>query len=647
MGSSGFELAITPPRPRQQSKKLSSAASTTAAAAATAAATTAISPLRKGSLNHPPKVLPILPLPQQRSLSPLTHLSTSTRSPSSSTNILHEHTLAHPVPNRTNGLGRTTLFGEPPSFSGSTSAGDMSMVDDDDDDERQRSNQLQDEQLDLEHHDWQQEQEQEQDQDGDLKPDTILDAAQDDSDDDQDQVYKPVLHVEVRLKPTGSVRTDTLRTIVRQYLLADESSTITVEQNCELDSAWTRIAVLDMYVERIWIAESDYPHMTVPLSQVELEIHLYQPALSSRTSDCFISTADDDYENQANEDDGPAASVLELPSLSLEGIWDNLIYEEPVKENLLNYIHSSMEFSDHDVDFNIVSWNRVCLLHGPPGSGKTSLCRALAQKLAIRLSTTYRFGRLIEINSHSLFSKWFSESGKLVQKLFASVTEMVEDEEGFAVVLIDEVESLTAARAGAMSGKEPSDALRSLVFLQVVNALLTQLDKLKTRKNCLVITTSNLSEAIDPAFIDRADIKQYVGLPPPPAIYWILRSSLLELMSKRMIRPQSLLTYDQLSKTRLPSTPEGTRSTPSHRLFDLATECRGMSGRTLRKLPILAHSKFLTKQVLKGRAGSNDRGLKLERWLEALERVVREEKRQKGLIEGAGRKEGFLEGERM
>lgn len=31
---------------------------------------------------------------------------------------------------------------------------------------------------------------------------------------------------------------------------------------------------------------------------------------------------------------------------------------------------------------------------------------------------------------------------------------------------------------------------------QVVNALLTQLDKLKNRKNVLVVTTSNLSHAI-------------------------------------------------------------------------------------------------------------------------------------------------------
>lgn len=83
---------------------------------------------------------------------------------------------------------------------------------------------------------------------------------------------------------------------------------------------------------------------------------------------------------------------------------------------------------------------RVVLLHGPPGTGKTSLCRALAQKLAVRLSSRYPHGKLIEINSHSLFSKWFSESGKLVQRLFSTVTEMVEDESGFVVVLIGEYE---------------------------------------------------------------------------------------------------------------------------------------------------------------------------------------------------------------
>jgi SpoVK/Ycf46/Vps4 family AAA+-type ATPase len=44
--------------------------------------------------------------------------------------------------------------------------------------------------------------------------------------------------------------------------------------------------------------------------------------------------------------------------------------------------------------------------------------------------------QFIEINSHSLFSRWFSESGKLVQNLFRRVEELCEDEDNFVIVLI-------------------------------------------------------------------------------------------------------------------------------------------------------------------------------------------------------------------
>ena len=93
----------------------------------------------------------------------------------------------------------------------------------------------------------------------------------------------------------------------------------------------------------------------------------------------------------------------------------------------------------------------------------------------------------MEINSHSLFSKWFSEvpcpcfrssvqhgqSGKLVMKLFDNIKEILADDSALVCVLMDEVESLTAARKASMSGSEPSDAIR------VVNALLTQLDQIR------------------------------------------------------------------------------------------------------------------------------------------------------------------------
>ncbi len=40
-------------------------------------------------------------------------------------------------------------------------------------------------------------------------------------------------------------------------------------------------------------------------------------------------------------------------------------------------------------------------------------------------SCRFRHGQLVEVNAHSLFSKWFSESGKLVSRLFAKIMELV------------------------------------------------------------------------------------------------------------------------------------------------------------------------------------------------------------------------------
>ena len=113
----------------------------------------------------------------------------------------------------------------------------------------------------------------------------------------------------------------------------------------------------------------------------------------------------------------------------------------------------------------------------------------------------YTHGHLIEVNAHSLFSKYFSESGKLVTQLFGKILEFVEDTRAMVFVLIDEVESLTSARRAAVSGNEPSDAIRA------VNSLLTHLDALRAHPNAMVLCTSNLPDAVDVAFVDRADIK--------------------------------------------------------------------------------------------------------------------------------------------
>ena len=168
----------------------------------------------------------------------------------------------------------------------------------------------------------------------------------------------------------------------------------------------------------------------------------------------------------------------------------------------------------------------------------------------------------MEINAHSLFSKWFSESGKLVSKLFEKIQELTDDEDTFVFVLVDEVESLAAARKA--TGAEPSDAIR------VVNALLTQLDALKEKKNAMVLTTSNVTDAIDVAFIDRADVKMYVGNPADAARGHILLSSINELKRVGILPPTKLEMAND-----------------SNLFKDVVIATEGMSGRALRKLPFL------------------------------------------------------------
>ncbi|GAB5567407.1 pachytene checkpoint protein 2 homolog isoform X4 [Prionailurus iriomotensis] len=375
----------------------------------------------------------------------------------------------------------------------------------------------------------------------------------------------PTVHVEVHQRSGSTAKKEDIKLSVRKLLN---------RHNIVFgDYTWTEFddPFLSRNVQSVSIVDTELkvkdPQAAEPidLGACTISLHVFQLNEGGPSSE----TLEEETENIT------AASHWVLPAAEFHGLWDSLVYDVEVKSHLLDYVMTTLLFSDKNVDSNLIAWNRVVLLHGPPGTGKTSLCKALAQKLTIRLSSRYRYGQLIEINSHSLFSKWFSESGKLVTKMFQKIQDLIDDRDALVFVLIDEVESLTAARNACRAGTEPSDAIR------VVNAVLTQIDQIKRHCNVVILTTSNITERIDVAFVDRADIRQYIGPPSAAAIFKIYLSCLEELMKCQIIYPrQQLLTLRELEMIGFIEN-------------NVSRKSEGLSGRVLRKLPFLAHALYV------------------------------------------------------
>ena len=313
------------------------------------------------------------------------------------------------------------------------------------------------------------------------------------------------------------------------------------------------------------------------------------------------------------------------PCPELLNVWESIHVAPSSKQMLLALAESAMNFSLAGVDPSLVSGNRLILLYGAPGTGKTSLARGLAQKLAIRHGDRFAAVELLSVNAHALLSKFFGESSALVGRVFGSIREKVAEETATLFLLaIDEVETICASReiALAKGSNEPSDAVR------VVNAVLTEIDRLRAFRNVLTVATSNITQALDTAFLDRCDLKLHVGLPEADGRYAILRSVLSELIRVKILAPAVPLperldflsqpaspadeapgsvvctvadTSSFCSPVSAPSSPPPSATVMAQQeqrqicslrleLIRLVEQTEGASGRALRKLPLLAHA---------------------------------------------------------
>lgn len=270
------------------------------------------------------------------------------------------------------------------------------------------------------------------------------------------------------------------------------------------------------------------------------------PNLNNIDESTFLTDIDD-ISQQFSSDTLQHITVSTLPCQKFEGLWENLFFEKDIKGKLFNYGEFSMKIANHlkfsnykNESSNILVNNKIILLHGPPGTGKTTLCQGLSQKMIIRkkhatIVDSVRSqckGLLIELSCSRMFSRWFGESSKNLECIFNDLRKILsspEYENYFLFLLIDEIETIAGSRKDILSKNESSDSVR------VVNTLLTQIDSLKSYPNFLILTTSNLATCLDPAFLDRVDENFFIENPSVKSVSNILISIVNSLFDIEII----------------------------------------------------------------------------------------------------------------
>ena len=84
-----------------------------------------------------------------------------------------------------------------------------------------------------------------------------------------------------------------------------------------------------------------------------------------------------------------------------------------------------------------------------------------------------------------MFSEYYGESGKVVDKVFAVIESMLdEDENTFICVLVDDIESLAGKRECCSSSNEPHDSLRVCVNTNYILVARSSLIKFRLSMHC-------------------------------------------------------------------------------------------------------------------------------------------------------------------
>ena len=147
------------------------------------------------------------------------------------------------------------------------------------------------------------------------------------------------------------------------------------------------------------------------------------------------------------------------------------------------------------------------LLHGPPGTGKTMIAKAVATEVNAHFKS---------INGPEIISKYYGESEKQLREIFDEAADNAP-----AIIFIDEIDSICPKRED-VSGE---------VERRVVAQMLTLMDGMQGRDNVVVIGATNRRDVLDPALRrpGRFDREIEIGVPDREG-----RSEIMDVHTRQM-----------------------------------------------------------------------------------------------------------------
>lgn len=237
------------------------------------------------------------------------------------------------------------------------------------------------------------------------------------------------------------------------------------------------------------------------LRRVLPELNLEEEKLAPDTLDKLIVTQND-FE-QAIKDVMPSAMrevFLESPDVK----WEDIGGLEGVKRELQEAVEWPLKYPDlyaaigHTVPKGI-------LLHGPSGTGKTLLAKAVA---------TESEANFISVKGPELLSKWIGESEKGIREIFRRARQASP-----CVIFFDEIDSIAPTRG--MEGGGGGE--------RIVSQILTEIDGISELHGVVVLGATNRPDMVDPALLRPGRFDRIVLVPNPDSQ---TRKKILEIHAK-------------------------------------------------------------------------------------------------------------------